>query len=334
MTKTLVLGGSAWLGRAIAVRALSRGHEVTCLARGEAGAFAEGVRVVTADRAAPGAYDEVSATDWDVVVDVSWQPGLVRSALAALGERAATWQYVSSCSVYADHSTPDADESAALLPALSTDTAGRETYGEAKVACEQLCSQAVGDRLLIARAGLIGGYGDGSDRFGYWPARFASPRDGQPVLVPDEPGMPTQTIDVLDLAAWLVACGENATVGTFNVGGPVTPLGRVLEIARELAGSTAGVVPASSSWLLEQEVEEFAGPRSLPLWIADPAWAGFSHRNTDAAVRAGLTWRPVEETAGAALRWERELGLDRERRAGLSAAQERELLTAWSHHGD
>lgn len=333
MMKILVLGGTAWLGRTIAANAQARGHEVTCLARGEAGAFADGVTPAIADRGEPGAYDAVSSTDWDIVVDVSWQPGMVRSALTALADRAATWQYVSTCSVYAEQDTPGASESAELLPALTSDVAERSAYGEAKVACEELCTAALGDRLLIARSGVIGGYGDGSDRFGYWPARFARSTSDVPVLVPDAATISTQTIDVRDLAEWLVRCGESKTVGTFNVSGQLLPLGEVLAAGRAVTGSTAETVPVSPSWLLEQGVEEFSGPRSLPLWIADPEAAGFAHRNTDAAVKVGLTWRPIQDLVESALTWERERGLSRERKAGLSAEQERELLEAWSAGG-
>jgi 2'-hydroxyisoflavone reductase len=43
-------------------------------------------------------------------------------------------------------------------------------------------------------------------------------------------------------------------------------------------------------------------------------------------VRAGLRVRPTRDLLADVLAWEREAGLDRERRAGLDPARERELV--------
>ena len=331
----LVLGGTSWLGGATARLARDAGHQVTCLARGASGRPPEGVTWVRSDRDEPGGYDDVKGQDWDAVIDVSWQPDQVRSALAALGERAGHWVYVSSCSVYADDGTPGEDESAAVHPAH--EGSGRvdmEAYGPAKVACEQACLDALGhERVAVARSGLIGGYGDLSDRFGYWPARVARAEDSEPVLSPPR-DTPLQIIDVEDLAAWLVHLATTATAGVFNALGDSLPLGGLLDAAGEAAGRTPSYVEVSDDWLVAHEVEPWSGTDSLPVWLPQADYAGFMRRTNDAAKDAGLRLRPLAETVASSLEWERERGLDRDRRAGLSPLAEERLLAQVQPAGD
>ena len=329
--RLLLLGGTAWLGQAIAGEAVARGHEVTCLARGDSGDVPPAVRFVRADRDRADAYDALTTKRWDAVVDVSRQPGHVRWAVVALEPVAQRYLFVSSVNVYATQRELDQDEDAPLLPRLESDVMeSMERYGQAKVACEQAVAAAFGaGRTLIARVGLIGGPGDWSGRSGYWPWRFARPSNRLgAVLVPEAADLPTAVIDVRDLAAWLVSCAETGTAGVFNAAGNRLPLADHLAVARAVAEHAGPLVEAPGDWLVEQAVQNWSGPRSLPLWLDDPDWYGVNARDTTRARASGLVTRPLEQTLTDTLEWELARPEPGPHGAGLTDDEERRLLAS------
>ena len=324
--RILVLGGTAWLGRGIVSAAIDAGHEVTALARGEAGSAPAGAQFVAADRSQDDAFDDLGPESWDAVIDVSRQPGQVRRAVSALTSRTGHWVYVSSASVYADSTTVGDDEDGPLLPALDDDVMQTmEDYGSAKVACERFVLDGVGaERALIARPSLIGGPGDWSGRSGYWPLRFARPSNPEGrVLVPDAPEVPVQLLDVRDLATWLVRAAERGIAGIANAGGPTHTFADHLETVRTVTGFTGSWEVAGEDWLADHDVEPWMGPRSLPLWLPPESVALNAH-DLSRAASLGLRTRPLAETLADTLAWE--LAEPGERRAGLTDEDERELL--------
>jgi 2'-hydroxyisoflavone reductase len=325
--RLLILGGTQFLGRAIAACAGALGHEVTCAARGMAGPIASGARFIRIDRDAADGLAPLQGEAFDAVVDVSRHPGQVRRAIAALRRGTEHWTFVSTASVYADNRTPGQRADTAPLRAPTApeiEHSNDEIYGAAKVACEQ----AVGEGAFICRAGLIVGPEDPTGRFTYWPARLA--RGGE-VLAPGAPDDAVQFIDVRDLARWIVQAADVRMTGTYDAIGPSLTRGTLLtECAAALD------VPCTFTWvdrafLEKRDVRRWAGARSLPLWLPLPDFAGFMTRDTTPAREAGLTMRPLAETARDTLDWERRAG---GKVTGLTADEESDVLAAWHARED
>lgn len=317
MTDVLILGGTGWLSGRVARRMLVNGATVMCLARGGRPS-PEGASLVLADRDDPAAYDTVSGRDWDQVIDISSNAAHVAAAVAALGERAARWTYVSSMSVYSDDATIGADETASVhAPAQPGD---EYEYGAQKVAAESAV-RALGERALIVRPGLIVGEGDPSDRFGYWAAAFLRAVDG-PVLLPNAEGRSTQVIDVDDLSEFIAT---TSATGVINAIGDRHPLSDVLATVRRRVDHQGDTVVAEDDWLVENGVEFWAGERSLPLWL--PAdMTGFMTRANARYRAAGGDLRPLDETVAVVIADEQARGIDRDRRAGLTRSDELALV--------
>ena len=318
----LILGGTRFLGRAIAAHACALGHDVTCAARGIAGEVPHGARLIRVDRDQPDGLAPLAGERFDAVVDVSRHPGQVRRAVAALKPRAAHWAFVSTVSVYSDNRTPAQRADTAALRAPTgpeIEQSTEETYGAAKVACEH----AVGANAFICRAGLIVGPEDPTGRFTYWPARLE--RGGE-VLVAETPDDAVQFIDVRDLARWIVHAAQTRLTGCFDGIGPSFTRGEFLAECARAVGARCTFTCVDRAFLERHEVKRWAGPRSLPLWLPLPDFAGFATRDTTPARDCGLTMRPLAETARDTLRWMRaESGPV----TGLTADEEQAVLAAW-----
>ena len=328
--KLCLFGGTAFLGKAIAEAALDRGHEVTCVARGVSGAVPEGARHLVIDRTQSGVYEALVDERFEAVVELTWQPGFAEDALNALSASTPQWLFISSVSVYADHAHLGMDESSPALAPFEGEAATLEHYGEAKVACEQAIERERGDRFCVVRPGLIGGPGDQSDRSGAWVARAAVVPDA-PLLAPRGEKSFVQILDVRDLAQFVVTALEREVRGTFNAVGDAVAFDAFIEASRRVGGHEGEVCFIDWSWLEERGINQWAGPESMACFVADLDMTGWGRVNGAKALRHGLKLRPLEQTLADTLVDERQRGLDRPRRAGLSRERELQLLRELDH---
>jgi 2'-hydroxyisoflavone reductase len=150
------------------------------------------------------------------------------------------------------------------------------------------------------------------------------------VLCPGDPDTMVQWIDVGDLAAWIVVAAEQRLVGVHDATCAPTPMGELLTRTAFACGSSPELTWLADEFLVDHDVNPWMGPRSLPLWLPDPEYAGYGSWDVSAALASGLNVRAIEETAADAMAWERQLGFDRLRRAGITVEEERSLLHDWN----
>jgi 2'-hydroxyisoflavone reductase len=326
----LILGGTNFLGPHVVEAARTRGHTVTLFNRGKThpGLFPD-VEKLHGDR--DGHLEALAGRKWDAVVDPSgFVPRIVKASAELLAPNVGHYIFISTISVYAKMDRVDADESLPVSTmADPTNERVGENYGALKALCEQAAETAMPGRVANLRSGLIVGPGDPTGRYTHWPVRMA---DGGEVLAPGDGRTPTQWIDGRDLGAWIVHLVETKGVGTFNALGPAKPttMKDALDATNHAAGDKAQLVWVDAAFLDKQGVAPWS---EMPMWIDNKGdFAGFGTLANGKAVAAGLTFRPIAETARDTLAWLPTLSdedRDKMRDSGIKRDKEQAVLAAW-----
>ncbi len=336
--KILMIGGTRFLGRHLVTAARAREHEITLFNRGLHAPEPDG-ETIRGDRHTD--LDKLKGRRWDVVVDTCGMlPRAVRAATEVLADSVDRYVFISTQNVYADVSLPGVDEASPLVT-LSTeqlaeanaiDTAGEPSYGRLygglKALCEQAAEEVMPERVLTIRPGLLVGPHDYTDRFTYWVVRVT--RGGE-VLAPDRPERFVQFIDARDLAEWIVSMIERRAVGVYNANGPPNrvTMQAVLEQCKSVTHSDASFTWVSEDFLLQENVAAWS---EIPLWLpenAAPHLKGFMFINSDKAVQAGLSHRPLAEIIRDTSTWYQTSRANDELKAGIDAEKEQMLLRKW-----
>jgi 2'-hydroxyisoflavone reductase len=319
----VILGGTRFLGPALVDALHERGHRATLANRG----LSEpegigGTEHLPLDRTA--GHEAFEGRSWDVAIDTSGMlPGGVGHGAGRLAAHVGHYCFVSSISVYREASTPIDESSPTVeIPAELPEAVTAETYGALKLACERAVWTAFGARALVVRPGLVVGPRDRSDRFTYWVRRVA---EGGTMLAPGRPERNVQFVDVRDLALFIVTALENKTSGTYNVTGPAEPL--TMAEFLDTCARVAGIAP-QLVWLSDAQIEA-AGLGAwieLPLWIPEKDDAVIRAVDCRRAIAAGLRFRPLKETVGDTLGWDRSRSREIPLNAGLDAEREAAAL--------
>lgn len=332
--RILILGGTAFLGPAEVEYALARGHEITLFNRGRTNPhlFPE-VEKLVGDRAVPD-YSALEGRQWDAVLDnsanvASW----VLDATSVLKDKAPRYLFVSSISAHKDNSILGQTEDGPVFSpeeydeVIASGAGMGEAFGPNKAQAERYTLEAFGDGGIVVRPGLIVGPGDRSDRFTYWPVRID--RGGE-VLAPGDGKDWAQIIDVRDLGRFLIHLVEEEASGTYLATGPESPL--------SMAGMLYGIRAITSSPVSFTWVDaDFLQEHEVGAWMEMPVWVypseetrGFSSYDCSKAIAAGLSFRPLADTARDTLEWwkakpEEEKVL----RTGVDPEKEARILSAW-----
>ncbi|GLY03074.1 MULTISPECIES: NAD-dependent epimerase/dehydratase family protein [Actinoplanes] len=290
--RILVLGGSGFVGRAVASEAVARGDTVTVVNRG-AREPVPGVHTVVADRRDPGFT--VPGGTWDAVVDTwSAQAQPVRTAARLLRGRAGHYTYVSSRSVYAYPTTGlILTEEAPLVDVGDPGYAGDKLRGEQGTA-------AFAGPVLLARAGLILGPHEDVGRLPWWLRRL---HRGGPVLAPGPQDLPLQYVDARDLATFVLdaaAAGVSGPVNTVSAPGHTT-MGELLTVAAAVTGGRARLHWTDPQVILDAGIEPWT---QLPIWLPPGPDHTFLHTgDVSRALGLGLRCRPVQDTVADTWEW-------------------------------
>ena len=345
--RILMLGGTGFIGPHLVHASLARGHQVSMLNRGRraptqnAGDFAK-VEALRGDRSQPDAYASLAGKSWDVVIDTANSVPWTRQAVAALKGATARFLYVSSTGAFWPYRTVNVPEDGPV-PLADTPPQDPPSFGVMKALSENAAHEGFPKGNLVVRPGYIVGPGDTSDRFTYWPVRFA--RGGE-MLVPGNRVDFVQYIDVRDLAEWMVRLIEQNATGTFNAVGPAAPqtLGQFIDGLRSLApaGTTYTWID-DYEWLKKYPLRKPSADdpggliEAIPWVMADGTELGHMRISNRKALAAGLTYRPLLTTARDTLAWRQgdavPEALRKQPRYVMTAEQERAILTAWKAKG-
>ncbi|KAH8659909.1 NAD-dependent protein [Xylariales sp. PMI_506] len=311
--KVLILGGSSFVGRAIAVEAVARSHEVTLLNRGTHSGPA-GTKTLVGDRLESDGLRALEGLSFDAVVD-TWMgdPAAITRAIDALKGRIGHFTYISSAAIYdpavLDSASKLYDEGTKVFDVTApgaTDKVYPYNKRQGEIEVERGVRDAQGKPALLLRPSIIIGPHEHPDiielgRLTWWLHRLEK---GGRTLAPGPRDLAMQLVDARDLARFTIDAIEAGLDGEYNIAGDPgnCTMEQLLELGAELTGGTAELVWKSPKEILDAKI---IPGKDLPFWM-DPesrTFIMFYRWDIGKASKAGFKRRPIEETIRDTWTW-------------------------------
>lgn len=243
--KILLIGGSGFVSGTLAQKALTAGHQLWAVTRGQR-TLADGVKPITVDRSDRTAFADAltaQSVDWDLVVDcIGYSPADAEQDLITFRERARHFVFISTDFVYdpAQRTFPQPEDAGHYLA---------DGYGGKKRQAELVFvdGDAGPMQWTVVRPCHI--YGPGS-LLGCLPEHGRDAqlidriRRGDRLRLVGGGHFLQQPIFAADLAETILSCAGNPAAhrGIFNVAGPdIVESRRYYEIIGEILGQTVEI---------------------------------------------------------------------------------------------
>jgi len=266
MEKILILGGTNFIGRNLIERLITIDkYDLTLLNRGKTNANSfPNIKQIKGDRNKT-SIGELVKGDWDYIIDLScYFPKSLERVVAATNSRLKKYIFISTISVFKLGVEIPVNENTPLKVCQPEDWKDEtnRTYGERKVACEEILKASPLNYAILRPAVVYGKY-DHTDRFYYW---LHQVKKYKKVLLPND-GKQQFSLTYIDDLITVVEGAINDTKDkeAYNIiSHKAVTIKQIVALASQQLNKNPNLINLSHEYLQDKKMIQW---RDLPLWI-------------------------------------------------------------------
>ena len=268
MNKTLILGGTNFIGRNLVERLIHLDSiDLTLFNRGLTNPnLFPNVRKVTGDRNSSD-IKLIFKEKWNYIIDLScYYPDSLSNIVNSINQDLKRYIFISTCSVY-DNKLDKTVLRKENSPILNCDEkecidSSLATYGKRKAECERILQRS-GITYSIFRPALVYGKYDNTDRFYYW---LYQAKKCKNILIPNRGENLFSVTYVKDLIQVIMSVIQSNIISdVYNITTcPKLSISKITELASKILGTQPDFYSAGSEFLEQNNIAQWT---DLPLWL-------------------------------------------------------------------